>query len=385
LPIAVDTFSVDSLFGNWLTVPTTTILDGILAVVASPQDIVVAAGASVCAIVACPGGTFTGALDPAVLNFPIEEFQEFSAAGLNLGDFEEAARDAAINAALMALTVSNDSADAPIAVADFQLGVVQLDAAGQPRRVGGLLDYETDGGGAPILVDVPAPGDTLFIAAADSGPVVDTVAASALVDRLVDLLLDSTRAAIVGTGTALVGDGNVGTVSSTDQLTVSIELLIGLDFTIAPAGVSFDRNTTREGLALDTATVDDLASRIDSAVVALAVINATPFGVEAAIEVVEGSVPDVFAEPPASRVPLDTLSVIPATVDGSGRVLTASLDSARAHLTGDEVRPFLGEFFTAGVRIRLTPPNGGRGALRATDRIIVVVQSTFYVRTGGGP
>ncbi len=187
LPIAVDTFSVDSLFGNWLTVPTTTILDGILAVVASPQDIVVAAGASVCAIVACPGGTFTGALDPAVLNFPIEEFQEFSAAGLNLGDFEEAARDAAINAALMALTVSK---------ADFQLGVVQLDAAGQPRRVGGLLDYETDGGGAPILVDVPAPGDTLFIAAADSGPVVDTVAASALVDRLVDLLLDSTRAAI---------------------------------------------------------------------------------------------------------------------------------------------------------------------------------------------
>ncbi len=174
-------------------------------------------------------------------------------------------------------------------------------------------------------------------------------------------------------------------MSSTDQLTVSIELLIGLDFTIAPAGVSFDRNTTREGLALDTATVDDLASRIDSAVVALAVINATPFGVEAAIEVVEGSVPDVFAEPPASRVPLDTLSVIPATVDGSGRVLTASLDSARAHLTGDEVRPFLGEFFTAGVRIRLTPPNGGRGALRATDRIIVVVQSTFYVRTGGGP
>jgi hypothetical protein len=173
-------------------------------------------------------------------------------------------------------------------------------------------------------------------------------------------------------------------VSSTDQLTVSIELLIGLDFTIAPAGVSFDRNTTREGLDLDLETVDDITSRVDSAVVGLLVVNATPFGVEAAIEVVGDSVDDVFAVPPVSRVPLDTMAVAPATVDGNGRVLTASLDTARAHLTGDDVRPFLGEFFTAGVRIRLTPPNGGRGAVRATDRIIVAVRSTFYVRTGGG-
>jgi hypothetical protein len=386
LPIAVDTFWVDSLFGDWLTVPTTTILDGLLAVVASSQDIVIPAGDSACAALACPGGTFTGVLDPAVLNFPIEEFQEFTAAGLNLEDFEDAARDATINAALMVLTVSNDSADAPVAVADFQLGVVQIDpGTGLPRRVGGLLDWETDGGGAPILVDVPAPGDTLFIAAADSAPpVVDTVAASALVDRLVDLLLDSTRATIVGVGTALVGDGGVGTVSSTDQLTVSIELLIGLDFTIPPAGVSFDESTAREGLDLDTATVDDITSRVDSAVASLLVVNATPFGVEAAIEVVGDSVDDAFAEPPASRVPLDTISVPPATVDGNGRVLTASLDTASVHLTGDDVRPFLGEFFTAGVRIRLFPPNGGRGAVRATDRIIVAVQATFYVRTGGG-
>jgi hypothetical protein len=381
LPVAQDTFEVGSLLTDWLGVSTTTLSDGLLAVVALPQTITVAVGDSV--------GPITGPLDPLVLNFPVEEFQEFSAAGLNLGEFEEAAQDAVINAALVALTVSN-TADAPLALDDFTLGVVQIDpGTGLPRRSGGQPDYETDGGGAPILVPVTDVGDTLYSIARASGGVpsvrMDTLMAAALVDRLVDLVLDGTRASIVGAGTVLVGDGSVGTVNTSDSVTVDMELLIGLDFTLPVGGVVVDSSTAREGLDLDSATVDDIIARLDSADALLDVTNATPFGLEAAIEVVGDSVADVFALPAASRLPLDTMVVSAADVDGAGRVTQAARDTAAISLTGDEIGVFLGEYFTAGVRLRLFPPVGGRAAVRAADRVIVRVMATLYVRTGGGP
>ena len=120
---------------------------------------------------------------------------------------------------------------------------------------------------------------------------------------------------------------------------------------------------------------------MDSASATLRVTNATPFGLELEIDLVADSVADAFAEP--NRVSLSSVSVSPALVNGLGRVTEASRDTVFLGLTGEAVRPFLGEWFTAGVRITLTPPAGGRGAIRTTDLVIVDVSAAMHLRVGG--
>ncbi len=377
IPVLRDSISVGDVLIDLLAVTTITIADSLLAVAVNPQTFTVTTGLTV--------GAISGVLDPAVLNllnFPVEQWQEIPSSDLNLGEFESAVRDATINAALAALDVSN-SADAPLTLSNFVLGVVQIDATGQPLRdMGGNLMFEQDPGGNPIVVDLEdSPGSSAF-AIGRSTTKIDTVQAAALIDKLVDLILDGNRVALAGVGTAAVGDGTVGTVLATDELLLNIVPIIGFDFSVAPTGVSFDTSTVSDGLDLDAQDADDVASRLDSARVELVVSNATPFGLEVAVAVVQDSITtDVFAAP--GHVELDTLTVAAATVDANGRVAQATADTTSTGLTGVEARELFSLKFTAGVRVRLLPPPGGRGAFRIGDQLVIRASASVFIRTGG--
>ena len=374
IPVLRDSISVADVLIDLLAVTTVTIADSLLAVAVNPQTFTVTTGLTV--------GAISGVLDPTLLNFPVEQWQEIPSSDLNLGEFESAVRDATINAALAALDVSN-SADAPLTLSNFVLGVVQIDATGQPLRdMGGNLMFEQDAGGNPIVVDLEdSPGSSAF-AIGRSTTRIDTVQAAALIDRLVDLILDGNRVALAGVGTAAVGDGTVGTVLAADELLLNIVPIIGFDFTLAPTGVSFDTSRVSNGLDLDPQDAADVASRLDSARVELVVSNATPFGLEVAVAVVQDSITtDVFAAP--GHVELDTLTVAAATVDANGRVTQATADTTSTDLTGVEAREFFSLKFTAGVRVRLLPPPGGRGAFRIGDQLVIRASASVFIRTGG--
>ncbi len=200
-----------------------------------------------------------------------------------------------------------------------------------------------------------------------------------------DSLLAGSQVALVGAGTALVGDGSPGSpgsVAAGDQLSISAQPIIGFDFSIPQAGVSLDSSTAREGLDLDDPNANDIEARVDSAGALLRVTNSTPFGLQLDIVLVADSVADAFAEPNSES--LTSIIVSPALVDGNGRVTEASRDTVFVGLTGASVRPFLGEWFTAGVLITLTPPAGGRGALHTTDLVIVDATAVMHLRVGGG-
>jgi hypothetical protein len=373
IPVSRDTLTVLEIFEDFVDADPITLADNLLAVATDAQLFTVGTGAEV--------GAISGILDPAVLNFVTEQWREVTTTSLNLGEFDSAARDATINSALAALDVSN-SADAPLTLTDFVLGVVQLDGSGLPLRdIGGNLLYEEDAG-TPILVLVADPGGTTW----DIGRTttrVDTLAASALVDRLVDLALEGTRVALVGAGTVSVGDNTVGTVLGTDQLLITITPIIGLDFTIPQTGVSFDSTTVQDGLDLELKEIEDIEDLVDSAGVTLEVENGTPFGVEASIAIVEGSFAgDVFAAPGAVLV--DPVAVGPGTVDANGRVTQSVVERDSVTLAGDEIRPFMGLQFTAGIRVRLLPTASGRGAFSSTDRVVVQSAARVLVRSGGG-
>jgi hypothetical protein len=374
IPVTVDTFTVSEILTDWLGISTIVIADNLVAVEANPQTVSLDVAGGV--------GTFTNVpLDSSLLQFAVEEEMQFSAAGLNLGEFQEAAEEATVHTALIALEVTN-TADAPLTLQDFTLGVVMVDpGTGSIRRVAGLPAYETDESGTPILVDVADPGLTTFAIGRQSLKI-DTLQAAAVVDRLVDSLLAGSQVALVGAGTAKVGDGSVGSVAAGDQLSISARPIIGFDFSIPQTGVSLDSSTAREGLDLDDPNANDIEARVDSAGALLRVTNSTPFGLQLDIDLVADSVADAFSEP--NRVSLTSIVVAPALVDGNGRVTEASRDTVFVGLTGASVRPFLGEWFTAGVRITLTPPVGGRGAIRTTDLVIVDATAVMHLRVGGG-
>ncbi len=374
IPVTVDTFTVSEILTDWLGISTIVIADNLVAVEANPQTVSLDVAGGV--------GTFTNVpLDSSLLQFAVEEAMQFSAAGLNLGEFQEAAEQATLHSALIALEVTN-TADAPLTLQDFTLGVVMVDpGTGNIRRVLGLPDYETDGTGTPILVNVADPGLTTFAIGRQSLKI-DTLQAAAVVDRLVDSLLAGSQVALVGAGTAKVGDGSLGSVAAGDQLSISARPIIGFDFSIPQTGVSLDSSTAREGLDLDDPNANDIEARVDSAGALLRVTNSTPFGLQLDIVLVADSVADAFAEPNSES--LTSIIVSPALVDGNGRVTEASRDTVFVGLTGASVRPFLGEWFTAGVQITLTPPAGGRGALHTTDLVIVDATAVMHLRVGGG-
>ena len=329
-----------------------------------------------------------GLLDPTEtpeLTVSIEEVEEVQESDIDLGDLEDAIRESTIEYAAISLAVSN-SAGALVVLSDFNLGVVTLDAVGNvPRDVFGDPVYEVDGGGNPILVTVADSGEATLTVATMSTTALD-IDAAPLLDRLVHLLLDDKRAAIVASGSAAVGDGSQSRVTRADSVTVEMEMTVGLDLTIPLAGVTLSRNTTGDGLEFDPEDVDELVERVDSAGITTEVVNQTPFGVEIDIAFAEDSLADdvdVFTHPGA--VVLSTITLGAPAVDAEGIVTTPSSSTVSIYLTGTQARALLGNKWSATVRARLLPGTGGagRGAIRATDEIALNSQARVVLRSGG--
>jgi hypothetical protein len=330
-----------------------------------------------------------GTLDPTTtpeLTVSIEEVEEVESDDFDLGDLEDAVDSSTINNAMISLRVDN-GASVQAVLSAFNLGVVNLDAAGNVPRDGlGNPDFEEDVGGTPILVPVVDPGETTLTLAASGTSSVDLDAAP-LVDRLVHLLLDDERAAIVAVGDVVIGDGSQARVTRTDAVSVQMGVTVGLDITIPPTGVSFTRNTTQTGLEMDPEDADQLVERLDSAAVVADAENNTPFGVELDIAFVDGYLADdvdIFGYP--GRVVLDPITLDAPTVDAQGLVTSPSTTMVSIVLSGEQARQLTGDTLSATVRARLIPGTGGsgRGAIRASDEIVLDVQARIVLRSGGG-
>jgi len=167
---------------------------------------------------------------------------------------------------------------------------------------------------------------------------------------------------------------------------VEIEMTLGLDFTIPVTGVTITRNTTGDGLEFDAEDADQLVERLDSAGIATAVVNETPFAVEIDIAFIEDSLADdvdVFAQPGA--VVLSTIALDAPVVDGQGLVTSPSSSTVSIFLIPNQARQLLGAKWSATVRARLLPGTGGggRGAIRATDEISLQSRARVVLRSGG--
>lgn len=323
-----------------------------------------------------------GALDPAAtpeLTVSVDESSAIDPGTLDLGDLEDVVRDATLNTVQLEMVVSN-GANVPITLSNFQIGAVRIDpGTGQPERDPGTGDYVyEEEGGVPILVDT-----TVSIARSSQTTVtLENQATADLVNRLVNLIIDDVEVAVVGVGSAVVGDGTAASITQTDDISAVVTARFGIDLSIASTGVTFDNTTVQDGLDIDSTLRDDLANRIDTASVILDVLNGTPFGVQAVIAVVADSVDGDVATFPGAVV-LDTVSVAAPDVDANGFVTSPASSSVTVSLTGDQARVFFDSLFTAGVTVILTPPAGGRGAVRGSDEVRVDASAAVSVRTGG--
>jgi hypothetical protein len=331
--------------------------------------------------------SLAGKLDPTKtpeLTVAVQNSTEMPSSSVDFGDFGDAVKDSGthINDATASLTVRNTAAT-PLSLVGFALGAVQLDAAGNLKtKAGGALDYEVDGAGNPILVTVADPGKaTLAIARTATTSV--SLQAAPLIDRVVHLVLNNKRVAIVAAGSAQAGDAAQSRIISTDNVSVTFALTVGLDFTLPVSGVSFTRNQSQDGASLSSADADDIASRILSGGVTADVTNGTPFGLTVNVAFVDGArdtTVDIFTT--AGHVTLDSVNLAASTVDAQGRVTAAAVTNANLTMSGAQARPLLGKTFTVGVRIRLKPAAGGRGAIRPTDQVKIFVRALLNVRGG---
>ncbi len=335
--------------------------------------------------------SLAGPLDPAVtpeLAVTVEESEEITRDDFGLGDFEDAVKGSTINVATAQLDITNTAAT-PLVLSSFTLGVVELTPAGGIPRDGlGNPVYEVDSQGSPILVDVVDPGQTT-LSIARSATTQVTLSVAPLADRLVHLVLDDRRAAIIAAGTATAGDGSQSSIERSDIVGVLLNVAVGLDFTVPDTGVVFTSNANQEGLETDSTlntSPDEVIEVLVGATATSVVRNNTPFGLEVDVAYVEGDLgdTDVFTQPGA--VQLDRITVAAPDLDATGRVIQPVTSTVTVEVTGDELRPLLEKDFTASLRVRLLPGSGagGRSALRATDNVIFKASVTVQLRSGGG-
>lgn len=369
-------------------------VSGVATTGAAPNDTATITAAALASGVSVSGTgnlviqSFSGKLDPTKtpeLTVAVQNSQEMPSTSVDFGDFGDAVKDSGthINDAVASLTVRNTAAT-PLSLVGFTLGAVQLDAAGNLKtKTGGGLDYELDTGGQPILINVADPGKTT-LSIARSATTAVSLQAAPLIDRVVHLILNNKRVAIVAAGSAQAGDGAQSRIVSTDNVAVTFALTVGLDFTLPASGVSFTRNQTQDGADLAASDANDIAARILNGGVAASVTNGTPFGLTVNVAFVDGikdSTVDIFNTP--GHVTLDSVTLAASAVDGQGRVTTPAADSVNLTMSGAQARPLLGRNFTVGVRIRLTPPAGGRGAIRPSDQVRIFVRALLDVQGGG--
>lgn len=331
--------------------------------------------------------SLAGKLDPTKtpeLTVAVQNSTEMPSSSVDFGDFGDAVKDSAthLNDATASLTVRNTAAT-PLALINFTLGAVQLDAAGNLKtKAGGALDYEVDAAGQPILVSIVDPGKTT-LAIARSATTSVALPSAPLIDRVVHLVLNKTRVAIVAAGNAQAGDAAQSRIISTDNVAVTFALTVGLDFNLPLAGVAFTRNQAQDGASMESKDADEIAGRIINGGVTASVTNGTPFGLTVNVAFVDGtkdSTVDIFTT--AGHVTLDSVALAASTVDAQGRVTQAAVTNASITMSGAQARPLLGKNFTVGVRIRLKPAAGGRGAIRPTDQVKIFVRALLDVRGG---
>jgi len=328
----------------------------------------------------------SGTLDPGVtpeLALGVEEFQELDPDDVDFDDLEDAIKSSTLNDGTINLSVIN-GANVPVIMSNFTIGVVELDAFGQvPRDPGGAPIYAPGCTGSPVLAVTDPGQSTLTLARLATSSV--SLDADIVVDCLVHKLLDDQRVALLASGLATAGDGSQATITRQDVVTVIVDVVLGLDFTIPVSGVSFTRNQTADGLDLEDDEANELAERVVTAGIVAGINNTTPFFVEVTIAMVPDSVGDgvdIFARPDA--VILNPVSLSAAPTDANGVPTGSVTDSVSIVLSGSDVRTVLGRIFTAGIRIRLAPrPDGSRrGAIRPRDGVAVDARVEVVVRRG---
>jgi hypothetical protein len=195
-----------------------------------------------------------------------------------------------------------------------------------------------------------------------------------------------------------VGDGAASTINETDEVSAGMGLTVGLDFGLPSAGVTFSQTSAGDGADFSAEDANQIAQRVDTASAIAIVQNGTPFGVQVRIAMVTPSGPNATADsvPTAvtadsifrttGRVEIGPVSLAAAPVDAQGRVTAPVLDTATVSITGTQSRVLLGTKFWAAVRVTLLPSGSStRGAVRATDKVIIRARGSVQVRTGGAP
>ena len=331
-----------------------------------------------------------GPLDPAVtpeLTQDVEGHAEIPPSSVEaLGKFKDVIRDVTIETAVGSLRFRNGAA-APVELVGFEVGVVELTPTGAVPRdpVTGAPIFETDDLGNPLVVSVPGPGQSLVIGRLGEAAV--TIAMPELVDRMVHLLLDGRRSAIVGGGTAVAGDGQQSYLRWDDSVAVDVDVVAGLDVTIPAAGVAYPpQNEVNDGLDLKP---EDVADVLDNLLVHAAasaeVHNATPYELEVVIAYVEGD----FGETDVTTLPgvvvLPAVRVAAPEVSADGRVLAPVVDTVEVAVSPSEVEPLLKAVYTTTLKVRLFAGDGGNGraALGVDDRAIVKATVVADVKRGG--
>jgi hypothetical protein len=325
-------------------------------------------------------------LDNVSETINVEQSVELDRAQLSLDDLEDAVLDATLNDATIDIVVLN-TADIPVVLTNFFIVAVQVDGLGNlARDGGGNLIFETDGNGARLEAAVADPGlSTLTLGRQVSTNV--SVQAAAVVDRMLDLLIQDQGVALVAIGDATAGDGSGSTINSTDDVEVQFDVAIGLDFTLSATGVTLDRNQSAGGLELDSADIADISSRLITAALQAEVENSTPFEMEIQVALAPGRLADsvdVFAEPGA--VILAPVTVSAPVTNAVGIPTAVATDSISIGISGAQSEVVLGVDFTAGIRFRLLPRSGGgsRGAFLPDAAVKLDASVLLEVRRGTG-
>jgi hypothetical protein len=341
-----------------------------------------------------------GPLNPAVTleldTIPIENFQETPNAIADFGDFKDAILASVLNNATADLTVIN-GANVPVQLTNFRIGLAELTASGQlPRDGSGNIVFEKDGSGNDIFLSiVDGAGPTYSVAR--NATKTSSFPAAALLDRLVNRLLNNRRMGVVAVARARLGDGAFSAINRTDIVRVRFQLTVGLDLTLPPAGVGFQRKQIAGGLDLEQSDSDELSTRLDRATLSASVTNGTPFGVTALVSIVRDSValsvsgilglPICTGAPTsACRVSLVSIVVPPSAVSASGQVVTPANGNVEVTLSGNTASVLFGKRFTTAITFQLVPGTGGSGraAIRPADRLSLNARATVVVKAGGG-
>lgn len=341
-----------------------------------------------------------GSLDPATtpeLNVAVEEFQQIDSTEFDFGDMKDAVQQARLNDARMILTVRN-TANAPITLTDFTLGAVKL-VGGQVPKAGNAIVYQTDSLGAITVPLEDTAGTGRFHIARGQASKVDTLQVARLLDRIVDSALAGKPMAIVGSGTAVVGDGNSSTIRYLDSLGVNLNATVALDFTLPPTGITFSQRSVTDGAGLDP--TDTFGQHVDTAAATAIVRNGTPFGVQVRIALVraDSSSPllvngdtlrstvtadSLFKR--TDRVELGPVTLAAAAVDAQGLVTAPVTDTASVGLTGAQSQVLLGDRVVAAIRLTLLPSGvNSRGAVRTTDKVFIHASGLVQLKSGGVP